>query len=637
MIKKYKLPFKLYALMASALIPVFALSPAAQAAQETFFNTISLGRTEFETRIGSAGGTYQTNTLSGLSNGTSWDLGDFTITPTNGANRTIVANTIFNSAGVTAGQAIQMSAATNPSVTNTGLTFTFDSAINGIGFDLNDWATTGYPSNLYISFDGGAPILVGSASQGTDNPGLAANEGANTFIGGIDDAGTFTTVTFYGISTGNSDVLYAGGIVYYALVPLGGLSGGGYVDTAAPTGVSGLAGYLDKYDDSGDLQDVATYLNNASAEEVETALKIIFPTSTTVASQNMMSASGQTSSILLSKVGTVLGSTNSGGSSTVNFANQLGFSQQGSQHALIDPTNASEFEGSTVYALSQMPYQRFTTGQNAFWIEGVGAGANGKETDETLGYDTQSYGVVAGFEHAIRDDIIIGLLGSSFVSEIETDRDAGDTNVDNYNIGVYGQKLFGATKITALATVGYGDYDSKRNIDIGGVTGNPEASYDSWSYGGSLGVSHLFEHDGLKIEPFAMVSYTHADTDGFTEKNGGSFNMTVGDDSSAVASLRAGITLQHEGTVADKPFEISVKPYIGRQWEIEESGPAVRLAGANTASTINGRDIDTLEVGLGFQTKLEITEVTNLKGGFDISRDKNEERAVGYVGVGFKF
>ncbi len=629
---------KILFLLAVTTAPI-AVSSHAEAAQAVFFNTISLGRADFESRVTGAGGTFTVDTLSGLTDDTSWDRGPYLIEATNGSSRSISPGSIFSSATATNGQGIEMSASNNPAITTTGLTFTCDSPINAFGIALQGWATTGWPSSLYISFDGGAPILVGTAGSRNDNPGYAASEGDTTFVAGIDDSATFTSLTFYGISTGNIDVLNAGGLIYYAIVPLGGLNGKPYVDNTANTSVSGYSQYFgDNDQDGGALQTIATYLNTASTSEVTQAMKEIFPVNTGVASQNMATASGQTASVLLSKVGTVLGNMpSSNGGSVQNFANAMGFSQSYSAPAEEFDADHVDIATDPLYALSQTPYQKFESGQNAFWIDGVVAGANGDKTDETLGYDTLSYGVVAGAERSITPDTLIGIIGSTFRSNIDMDGNTGETDVNNYNFGFYGQQLLGATKITGMATVGYGAYDGHRNINIGGISARPEADYDSWSYAASLGVSHLFEHGDVKIEPFAMASYNYIDTDGYTETNGGALNMTVGDDSTSIGSVKAGVTVQHANDIGGTPFEIRVKPYVGYQWELEESGPTVRLGNAAGTTTINGRDINSLELGIGVESKFEVSEDTNIKVGFDVSGDKNEERAVGFVGVGIKF
>ncbi len=612
------------------------LSSTAFADPLPFFDTIPGGRTYFDTRVNDANGTLYTHSLSGLSSGNSWTLPDFTITATNSANRS-VSNALSNFGGALTGtpggQAINMTA---NGTTGSGLTFSFNRAINGFGLDLDDWATCCMPSGLYISFDGGAPILVGEALTGTDNPGTAAGHGAKTFIGAIDDSGTFTTITFYG--TGNGDVLNAGGIIRYALVPLGSISNpgnSGYVTGTVNTPVQGLASYFKANEGSGPRQIVSNYLDTLDTPRVVEALKTIYPVNTSVTSQTMLSSSGQTSNVLIEKVGTVLGSNM--GSPMMGFADG---SFNTSTWLFGEGNGGGAVQGGemdAMYSLAASPYKKFNMGEQAVWFQGVGATADGDATQETMGYDTVSRGFVGGYEMALDQNHLVGVLASNFWSDVKMDNNAGKTEAKNYNLGLYGQKLIDETKLTAVVSGGYGDYESERRINLGGIAANPQSDYNGWSASASLSASHLFTHNTIQIEPFAQLSYTHVWTEGYDETGGGAFNMSVSSDKFSTAGAKIGVNVQNDFDVKGRKLTVGVKPYIGNQWELEEASNKTNLVGSNSATTINGRDLTTFEVGAAVQIAYDVSDNTTLKFGSDFSRDKYEERYVGFVGVGFKF
>ncbi len=605
-----------------------------------FFDTIPDGRAYFDTRVNDAGGTLWTQALSGLNDGdSSWTQTDFTITATNGSGRTVNTTTLNGAFsgftglnGLQGGDAIDMTA---DGLIDSGLTFTFNNAINGFGLDLENWATCCFPSGLYLSFDGGAPILVGEATQNSDNPGVPAGHGPRTFVGAIDDSGTFNTITFYGLGSG--DVLYAGGVIRYALVPLGSISGGGYVQNANQTAASGYAEYFDQFDDAGPRQTVANYLNGLSQEETVEALKTIFPVNTSINGQTAMNASGQTASVVLEKVGTVLGA--SSPMQNMNFQDGT-FST--SQWIFGDEAQSSRPSGmggsaDPVMALASAPYKKFQTGQNAFWINGVAAGANGSDTPESMGYDSFSRGVVAGYEVAIDENHLIGVIGSSFFSDIDIDNDAGKTDAENYNMGMYGQKLLGETKLTGLVTGGYSNYESQRRIDLGGIVANPEADYDGYSASASVGASHLFTHGDLQVEPYVQLSYTKVWTEGYSEEGGGAFNMDVESDSFSVAGGKIGARFKAGVPVGENQLDITLSPYVGKDWEVESAGSATSFVGSGASTTVEGRDLTTHQIGLATELSLQVSEQTTFKIGADLSKDKYEDRYIAFVGMGYKF
>ncbi len=210
-------------LRASMALVSVAFAGMAQALPVIYNDSIAAGTAAFDATIAAVSGTLVTDSLSGLSYGTTWSRTGYTITSTNGAVRYIDGDYLTGSrpAG-TGGQAIGIDP--QPPFPGSGLTFTFANPINAFGLEIGDWATCCYdPSSLYIAFDGGATRLVASAMSSSDNPGVAAGDGTRNFVAAIDDTSTFTKVTFYG--DGYGEYLVAGGTIRYATVAQGSVTG----------------------------------------------------------------------------------------------------------------------------------------------------------------------------------------------------------------------------------------------------------------------------------------------------------------------------------------------------------------------------------------------------------------------------
>jgi hypothetical protein len=101
---------------------------------------------------------------------------------------------------------------------DSGVTLTFNSAVNAIGFEVGDWGTCCQPSALYISFDDGAPIQVGLSQVFGD---VFFNGFAEVFVGAFDDTSSFSKVQFWGDGIG--EFLVFGGTIHYALIDEGSL------------------------------------------------------------------------------------------------------------------------------------------------------------------------------------------------------------------------------------------------------------------------------------------------------------------------------------------------------------------------------------------------------------------------------
>ncbi|MDD3020063.1 MAG: autotransporter domain-containing protein, partial [Alphaproteobacteria bacterium] len=367
------------------------------------------------------------------------------------------------------------------------------------------------------------PLLVSSLTSGIDYYLVVSTYFPGDSLGAPTD-----TLSFF--------------VIGDALVGVGGVpaASSGYTSTAQQTAVSNLANYLGDHDDSGDLATVATHLDTLSQEQVIETLKTIFPVNASLAPQLTGSAAGQTSNVLIEKVGTVLGSLNtpsSAGFANGSFNSSKWFFGSGStvstpdvfkssftQNEIGTPDYASD---SLVNGLASLPYQKFESENQAFWIQGVGAYTNGDSDKNTLAYDVTNAGVVTGYEYALSPDSLVGVIASAFKSYVDLEGSAGEIDSNTYSLGVFGQHLLGSVKVTGIFLASYSQYDSERFVNVGGISGSPKVEYDGWGTSTTVGVSKLFEHEQVKIEPFVNVNFSTASTEDYSETGGGVYNVDV--------------------------------------------------------------------------------------------------------------
>jgi hypothetical protein len=207
-------------LFAAALL---LAASSAHATIATVFDGIPTGSAKFNTTVINAGGTVKTDIWTDLMNGTVVDRGDYSISRTDGGD------VYFGGYGSMSGNVMSIdpygSSRDALGSKVSGITFTFDNPINSFGFEVGDWATCCHSptTDLYISFDNGAPILVASAT--TEQDGQFKNKFGDLvheiFVAAFDDSGSFSKVQFWG--NGFGEVLVAGGMVKYALIDEGSL------------------------------------------------------------------------------------------------------------------------------------------------------------------------------------------------------------------------------------------------------------------------------------------------------------------------------------------------------------------------------------------------------------------------------
>ena len=202
----------------------------ANATVVTVFDGITAGMASFNSTVTGAGSTVNTDVWTSLTSGTSIDRGDYTITRNNGGSMSGVSRGALSGLAISIGPTTNAPGGSNPRTDpmdyfGGGITMTFDSAVNAVAFEVEDWATCCFQptTDLFISFDGGLPILVASATQSSEgrfpqqgNPSVLIDE---IMVAAFDDTGSFTEVSFWG--NGLGEVLFAGGQVRYALLNQG--------------------------------------------------------------------------------------------------------------------------------------------------------------------------------------------------------------------------------------------------------------------------------------------------------------------------------------------------------------------------------------------------------------------------------
>lgn len=212
--------------MKMTLIAVAAMLVAgsANATIVTVYDDFDGGLTNFNNTVAGAGGVATHDVWSTQLTGTSSNQGDYVVTNNDGGSLSSSIYTLYNSSPSrqTSGYMVSIDpngASRGIGAIGSGMTLTFNTAINAIGFEVGDWSTCCQPSDLYISFDDGAPILVGASTVFGD--GFLTNNGAGVFVAAFDDSGDFTKIQFWG--DGFGEVLNAGGTIHYALLDQGSL------------------------------------------------------------------------------------------------------------------------------------------------------------------------------------------------------------------------------------------------------------------------------------------------------------------------------------------------------------------------------------------------------------------------------
>ncbi len=128
--------------------------------------------------------------------------------------------------------------------------------------------------------------------------------------------------------------------------------------------------------------------------------------------------------------------------------------------------------------------------------------------------------------------------------DIDYDDNAGRSDVDSFFLGGYAQRAWQDYQFTGILTLGLHDYESSRNVTVGGSTGVADADYQSYSVSLTFEASrpvvvsrgsYLNEPEAI-VEPFVRLGFATIFQDGYDESGLGTAGLSV--DSEVIDSLR---------------------------------------------------------------------------------------------------
>ncbi len=178
--------------------------------------------------------------------------------------------------------------------------------------------------------------------------------------------------------------------------------------------------------------------------------------------------------------------------------------------------------------------------RDGFWIEGHGGRS---ETDAASGaarMTADRRGAVFGVDRALDGGWRLGALGGYGRTELRQRARRSSGSVDSWSVGLYGGLESGALRFGAGALYTGHTVDVRRSVRIGDVSQRLSAGYDARSWQVFAEAGHRIQAGGLTLEPFAGVSHTGLDTEGFRESGGGAA-LTASSDTDAMTFATLGL------------------------------------------------------------------------------------------------
>jgi outer membrane lipase/esterase len=190
----------------------------------------------------------------------------------------------------------------------------------------------------------------------------------------------------------------------------------------------------------------------------------------------------------------------------------------------------------------------------SFYMQGNGGVSDRQATVAYDGFNLDSVGGTIGVEYRINANAFIGAAFDYSNPKAHLFNNAGSTEANSYQLGLYGGWTDRNFFAQALATVGHQDYRNTRSGVVDTIASNTDGS--TFVVGGKTG--YLFDVGLARLGPIGGITYAHARVNGYTESGDPVLTLNVGRQTEEALIGSVGVQLRAPFTV----YGQVINPYL---------------------------------------------------------------------------
>jgi len=253
------------------------------------------------------------------------------------------------------------------------------------------------------------------------------------------------------------------------------------------------------------------------------------------------------------------------------------------------------------------------------------------------GYNANVWGTSLGYDRAVLDSFIIGLNTGYAQDRIRSKDNSTRTDVDSYQVGMYGNYAKGPFYLDGIFSFAYNQYDSSRRIMFNSIDRTPKSDYGGQQYSTYLEGGYTFKKNDFEITPLTSLQYMHLRTNSYTEKDAGDANLDV--DAQDYNLLQSGLGAKVSYLFAAS--EYTFIPEFHAKWLYEFLGEAQQ-----TTSTFTGGGASFVTAGfspaqssynLGLKLTLLTKQNISLSFGYDFEGKSDFYSHSGIINARYDF
>jgi len=198
------------------------------------------------------------------------------------------------------------------------------------------------------------------------------------------------------------------------------------------------------------------------------------------------------------------------------------------------------------------------------FVKPVGQYQSYEGAKNRTGFASWQYGVVAGGDMAVNDNLLTGFQVGYVHSDLGfTDAGKSQGRSDTFLGGLYASAEAGGFYADGLVQAGAAWNRLTRKIAFGGIASQPQGTYTSLLFGASLSTGYDWTVGKFKVGPVATLDYGYVDAPGFAETGDAELGLTVRGFSGN--SLQSGLGAKVSGTFT-AGTSTTISPDVSVRW-----------------------------------------------------------------------
>lgn len=232
------------------------------------------------------------------------------------------------------------------------------------------------------------------------------------------------------------------------------------------------------------------------------------------------------------------------------------------------------------------PVRTETTG---VWVQPFGMIARQVAEGGNVGYKTRTGGLMAGFDHRICSDVILGAGVGYAQTRLNFDSNQGKTSVRDKFLTFFGTWFRGPWYLEASLLMGSEQYRGNRNTGQNSVFA--ENSHGGYQFTPKIGGGYTFDVDGMKLRTYATFDYAYSAQDGYQETGAGASNLYWKHSTASILRSEAGINLTKVYEFEDCSWKPGVTLSLVSKRPIKKGTITSPSAGSFESTTVTTTDI----------------------------------------------